>query len=159
MRFHALGSFAVSELSERRLPPLRSVLPLGRSMRVTSSMIAIAVLLSACRQSPDALLASFETSVQSAASAEDIVAWGDSMRTNAAGTSLPPSTLPVWARQVPDLSSAGIGIDVHSGDRIVTLTAGGSFGAWGMAIGPRNYESSLGRLRREWTNGIWFFRQ
>jgi len=29
MRFHALGSFAVVEQSERRLPPLRSVLSLG----------------------------------------------------------------------------------------------------------------------------------
>ena len=29
MRFHALGSFAVIEQSERRLPPLRSVLSLG----------------------------------------------------------------------------------------------------------------------------------
>jgi len=29
MLFHAVGSFAVTEQSERRLPPLRSVLALG----------------------------------------------------------------------------------------------------------------------------------
>ena len=61
MPFHVLGSFVVSELSERRLPPLRSVLSFGKqrtsspsstmkahALRLTILIIAISVLSGCC---------------------------------------------------------------------------------------------------------------
>jgi hypothetical protein len=47
MRFHALGSFAVVEQSERRLPPLRSVLSLG-AMNTGWLLIVICGALVGC---------------------------------------------------------------------------------------------------------------
>jgi hypothetical protein len=45
MQFHAPGSFAASELSERRLPPLRSVLSLTARMETLKKVLICAAML------------------------------------------------------------------------------------------------------------------
>lgn len=132
---------------------------LGLHMQRAPLALMTALMLSGCMPSADGLLASFEASARAGTTSEEVVAWGDSVRTNSVGTGITLSQLPAWARRLPELSSAGVMLDAGTGDKVVTLTAGGSFGVWGMVIGPPEYKPSLGRVRHQWTNGIWFFRQ
>lgn len=137
----------------------RSPLSLGHHMQRAFLALMTTLMFSGCLPSADRLLASFEASARAGTTSEEIVAWGDSIRTNPVGTRIVLTQLPVWARRLPELSSVGVMLDAETGDKIATLTAGGSFGVWGMAIGPREYRSGLGQVRHQWTNGIWFFRQ
>jgi len=147
---------------------LRSLIPagrvaepelLGRQMRAAYLVLVSAAIVAGCMRTPDDTLRAFEAAARAAATAGVYTQWGDTVRTNAAGTAIRLSDLPSWGRRLPDLNSVGVGVDVQTDDRIVTLTAGGGFGVWGMAIGPRGYRCNLGRVRHDWTNGIWFFRQ
>ena len=100
----------------------------------------------------------FAAQVRSSVEAGDVERWASSVSTNSVGTLLRRSDLPEWARRLPGSPVAQIGTDTRTGDKIVTLTAGGGFGMWGMVVGPRGYQSGIGTVREHWTNGIWFCR-
>jgi hypothetical protein len=107
---------------------------------------------------PDATLQRFALRVRSSVTPAEVDTWASSVSTNSVGTILRSSDLPEWARRLPDSPVAQILTDTKTGDKVVTLMAGGGFGMWGMVVGPRSYQSGLGTVREHWTNGIWFCR-
>jgi hypothetical protein len=128
-------------------------------MRVVSLIVLSVVFITGCRPADsDEILRRFEGAVRPSVSAGEVEAWANTASTNSVGTVLPPSELPDWIRNLPDSPRVLIGVDTKTGDKIVSLNAGGGFGMWGMVVGPPTYQSKIGSVRHNWTNGIWFYR-
>jgi hypothetical protein len=123
-------------------------------MRVLA-IVLFALIITGCRP-PDSDLRRFEAGVRSSVSAEEAEAWANSVCSNSVGTLLPASDLPGWIRGLPDSPRVLVCLDAKTGDKIVTLNAGGGFGMWGMVVGPPNYQSSLGSVRHHWTTEYGF---
>jgi hypothetical protein len=100
-------------------------------MRIVVPIASVVMIIAGCHPAdPAVVLDRFAQAVRTSVSASEVQAWGSSLSTNPVGTVVGRSDLPQWAQRLPDSPMAQIVVDTKTGDRVVTLTAGGGFGMW-----------------------------